>query len=301
MQALFAYTLNDNTNIDKEEKKLSQSIDGCHTLYFYFMSLLREIKDYRSRKIEEAKAKNQPTYEDLNPNTKFVDNAIIHLIEESKSVQMQWINRKIHWTGEEELIARAYQEIAATEYYQEYMSHPEPSFEADKKLILKIITEYFAQSEHLHWFFEEKNVHWFDDYNQALLLLHNAITTFKPNKADIKPFFKNEDDVVFFKTLFTKTLQNDANFQTLIEQKLEHWEMERTIGLDNILMKMAMTEFVDFPSIPLKVTMNEYIEMAKEYSSRKSGAFINGLLDKIVLDLKESGKIKKFGRGLIGS
>ncbi len=300
MQALFAYSLNDNTNIAKEEKKLTTSIDSCRTLYFYFLSLLNELKDYRLKKLEEAKMKNRPTAEDLNPNTRFVDNAILHLIENNKTIKSEWLNRKIHWTDEEDLIVRTYHELSATPFFQEYMENPNPSFEVDKRFVLQIIVDYFAENQHLHWFFEEKNVNWFDDYNQALSLLYNTITTFSLQKAEIKPFFKNEDDILFYKELFHKTIQHDNDFQQIIENKLEHWEMERVIGLDNLLMKMAMSEFIDFPSIPLKVSMNEYIEIAKEYSSRKSGSFINGLLDKIVADFISEGKIKKTGRGLIG-
>lgn len=300
MQALFAYSLNDKANILQEEKKLTQAIDSCYTLYFYFMSLLCEMKDYKFRKFEEAKEKNRPTYEDLNPNTKFVDNAIFALIEDNSVVKKEWINRNVSFTDEKELVITIFQTIEQSSYYQAYMNNPESSFEEDKELILQIIVECFAKDQHLHWFFEEKNVNWFDDYNQALLILYNSIKTFKEGKAVVKPLFKNEDDMDFYKDLFVLTIRNSSEFQPRIEGKLKHWEMERMIEMDNLLLKMAITEVTEFPSIPVKVTMNEYIEIAKEYSSIKSGSFVNGMLNEIVNELKEEGKINKTGRGLIG-
>jgi len=183
------------------------------------------------------------------------------------------------------------------------MNNVNRSYEEDRKLVLDIIEKVFVENQLIHWYFEEKNVHWFDDYNESLLMVYKNIASFKEtknNQCKITPLFKDgEEDVAFYKDLFRKTIMKDAEYQEIIEKKLQNWEAERVIGLDMLLMKMAMCELMEFPTIPVKVIINEYIELAKTYSSAKSGFFINGLLDKILIDLKANGSLNKIGRGLI--
>lgn len=171
------------------------------------------------------------------------------------------------------------------------MSTREGTYEEDKKLVLDIIQNIFIEDEHMRWFFGEKDVNWLDDYDEALVMLYMNISDFKQAKGDdckILTLFKNSrEDESFCRRLFVKTLENDAEYEKLIESKLQNWELERVIGMDMLLMKMAICELTEFPDIPVKVTLNEYIDLAKYYSSDKSKIFVNGILDKIIVDLRD--------------
>lgn len=304
MQAIFASELNNKESIVSGEKKLIQSVESCYTLFLYFISLLSEIKTYRLNKQEDIKGKLYPTYEDLHPNTKFTDNLIIGQIEDNKVIQVLWKEHKISWTNEKDFITQMFHEIESSETYGLYMARKEHSYHDDKQFVLDIIEKVFVNSELLHWFFEEKNLHWFDDYNEALLMAYKVISSFKEQKGDhcdISPLYKDEEDKDFYITLYRKTLLHYQEYAEMIEGKLKNWEAERVMNIDRILMKMALCEFLEFPEIPIKVTINEYIELAKTYSSAKSGLFINGILDKIVSDLKQADKLHKTGRGIINS
>lgn len=303
MQGVFAFEANSKEDINLGEKKLTASIEGCYTLFLYFFSLFPELKRYRLNKLEDLKDKMFPTYEDLNPNTKFVENMVISQIEDNLSLNQLWNQHQIRWDDQGDFIAQIFHEISKSEPFQLYMNNAERSYNDDKKFVLAIVETVFSQSELLHWFLEEKNVHWFDDYNEALLMVYKNISSFtqlKENNNKITSLYKDPiEDVTFYKTLFRKVVLFNKFYGEIIKEKLQNWEMERIMGIDMILMKMAICEFTEFPEIPIKVTINEYIELAKLYSSAKSGLFINGLLDKIVFDLKEEGKLNKMGRGLI--
>ena len=303
MQAIFAHTINTKEDLISGERKLTDSINQCYTLFLHFFSIFPEIKRYRLNKMEELKGKINPTQEDLFPNTKFVDNIIICQIEDNVTLQKLWNRYKINWTNHQDIIIQLYTEITKLPEYEDYMSNEERSYAEDKDLVLTIIEKVFVESQLLHWYFEEKNVHWFDDYNEALLMLYRNIPLFKESQdihCKIFPLFKNEEeDTAFYLDLYRKTILNNDYYFSLIEPKLQNWEAERVLTVDMILMKMAICELVEFPTIPVKVIINEYIELAKTYSSAKSGIFINGLLDKIIIDLKEEGKLNKMGRGLI--
>lgn len=302
MQALFAHKINETEEIIIGRKKLTDSINNCYNLFLYFFSLFPELRRYRLNKLEELKAKVNPTAEDLNPNTKFVDNIVINQIEDNVTLQKAWKNNKINWTNHHDVVVQIFQEVNKLEDFQRYMANPERSYAEDKKMVLDIIEKIFVESTLLHWFFEEQNVHWFDDYNDALLVVYKNIQAFKESKGNeekIMPLFKDQEDISFYLDLYTKTILNDDAYFSLIEDKLQNWEAERLLTVDVILMKMAICELKEFPTIPVKVIVNEYIELAKTYSSAKSGYFINGILDKIIIHLRENGELNKMGRGLL--
>jgi N utilization substance protein B len=303
LQAIYAHEMNPMEDMVAGEKKLVQSIENCYTLFLSLFSLIPEFKRYRINKIEDAKTKFHPTTEDLNPNTKFINNAVIAQIENNAELQKRCTNHHISWNNDLDIIAQIFQEITALKEYEVYMANETQSYEEDKCMILTIIEKVFAVSTLLHWFFSSKNLHWSDDYNEALLMLHKNIFFFKEQKGNsckILPLFKSEnDDVDFYKSLYRKTLLNDTAFGELIEAQLKNWEADRVWGIDMILMKMALCELTQFPTIPIKVTLNEYIELAKWYSSVKSGLFVNGLLDKVIIELKSQNRIHKTGLGLI--
>lgn len=302
MQAIFAHEMNSNEDLPLGEKKLETAINSCYTLFIYFYSLFSELLRYRINKLNDLKGKINPSHDDLYPNTKFVDNLVINQIDNNRHLNILYKELKINWTNETDFIVQMNQEIIAIDEYIQYMNNPERSYKEDKQLVLTIIEKVFGESELLHWYFEEKNVHWFDDYNDALLMLYKNVSAFSEDKGDnckIASLLKDNEEIDFYKTLYRKTILNNDIYEKMIDQKLQNWESERIISLDMILMKMALTELTEFPTIPVKVTINEYIELAKTYSSSKSKIFINGMLDKIIIDLKEKGDLHKIGRGLI--
>jgi len=302
LQALYAVEKNPGEDILLSEKKLSQAIQNCQLLTVHFLSLLPEIVHYRTLRLEDLKEKINPTQEDLSPNTKFIDNKVIKQIAENNVIRQFCVNHHIDWSDRYDFIAQMYHEIADSDIYQDYLNCPEQSYKEDKDFVLNLLSQLFAESELLHWFLEEKNVHWFDDYNDALLAAYNNILKYKENQSNnvsLIPLLKNEEEEVFYKELFRKTLLYNTDYQKRIDNKLHRWESERVMEIDTILMKMAMCELTQFPTIPVKVSINEYIELAKLYSSGKSGIFINGILDSIVTDFKNEGLLNKMGRGLI--
>jgi N utilization substance protein B len=302
LQAIYAVEKNPNEELAVSEKKLEQTVQNCQVLMVYFLSLLPEIIHYRTLRLEELKEKNNPTEEDLNPNTKFIENKVVAQIEENTEIQRLCNNIRIDWSDRYDFIAQMYHEIANSDFFQPYITTPERNYKEDKVFVLDVLSKLFAESELLHWFLEEKNVHWFDDYNDALLAAYKNIENFKENqspKTALIPLYKNDEEISFYKDLFCKTLLYNTEYQKRIDEKLQRWESERVMEIDTILMKMAMCELTQFPTIPVKVTINEYIELAKLYSSRKSGVFINGILDSIITDFKNQGLLNKMGRGLI--
>ena len=302
MQGLYARSANPNETIADGLRKLEKTIQSCNDLSYYFFSIFPEIKDYALAKLEEMKNKNFPTEEDLNPNTRFVDNLVIRQMEESQVLNKKWNSLHVNWSTQVELLAQLYNSIIQLPEYTACINSEKPSYKADKELVLAIIEKVLAESELLHWFLEEKNLHWFDDYNEALLMVYQNIVFWKASQEQIilSPLYKDEvEDVKFYRDLFTKTANNGDKYYEIIEKNLHNWEAERIIETDMILMKMALCELMGFPSIPVKVTINEYIEIAKTYGSEKSGTFINGLIDKIANDLRKEGTLNKTGRGLI--
>lgn len=301
MQALYAYHANPEADVRSYEISLVKNVQGCYELFLWLFALLPEIAFYRSKKIDSLKEKYNPTEEDLNPNTKFVDNAVIRQIETNKTLKQLWPKYHILWEDDTDLIAKLFREIEQMPEYEAYMSTRENNYADDKKFVLDIIEKVFANNDLLHWFLGEKNTNWIDDYNEAMLMFYQNVKEFKESKGDecpIDSIFKSAEDEQFIRQLFRKTLEHTDEYTQMIEEKLQNWELERVINLDMLLMQMALCELLEFPSVPIKVTLNEYIEIAKWYSSDKSKVFINGILDRLIVDLRDSGRIVKSGRGL---
>ena len=302
MQALYAHGIKPYEEIQVAENELIANIKNCYQLFLWFFSILPEIAFYRVKKMEDLKSKHNPTYEDLHPNTKFIDNQIIHQIEDNLTLKKLFPRYHINWSEDTDVIIMLFHAMEEMDCYKKYMSKKDSSYEEDKQLIFNIIEQLFAENEHLRWFFGEKNPHWIDDYEEALAMFYKNIEDFKLSKGDdckINGLFKNRiDDEEFCRSLFRKTIENDAIYQKMIEEKLQNWEADRVIGMDMLLMKMAICELLNFPTIPVKVTMNEYIDLAKYYSSDKSKVFVNGILDKLIVDFRDQEMLCKTGRGL---
>lgn len=301
MQALYAYNANPKAAVRAYEDNLVKSVRGCYELFLWLFALLPEIAFYRMKKLDSLKEKYNPTDEDLNPNTKFVENKVIKQMETNKTLTQLWPKHRILWEDDTDLIAKLFREIEQLPEYEVYMSTREQNYAEDKRLVLAIIEKVFSNNDLLHWYLGEKNTHWIDDYDEAMTMFYQNVKEFKESKGDdckIDTLFKSEEDEQFCRQLFRKTVENASEYEQMIESKLQNWELERVINMDMLLMQMALCELLEFPSVPIKVTLNEYIEIAKWYSSDKSKVFINGILDRLIVDLRENGKIEKTGRGL---
>ncbi len=302
MQALYAHSMKPYEDVPSALRELIRTVKNCRVLFLWFFSILPEMTFYRKNKLEDLRNKHNPTEEDLNPNTKFVDNKVIAQIEENVTLQPLFRTHHIDWSNDGGFIPRLFHLMEETGFYQQYMENPSRSYEGDRKLVLDIIERLIATDDHIRWYFSEKDPNWMDDYDEVLMMFYKNIQKFRQKDGaenQILPLYKNqEEDERFLRDLFGKTLAHDEEYESLIEEKLQNWEMDRVIGMDVLLMKMAICELLEFPTIPIKVTMNEYIELAKLYSSDKSPKFINGILDRLIADFKEQGRIKKTGTGL---
>lgn len=288
----------------KGEKDLLGGIEKVYDLYLYFLLLVQEVTEQALQEIEIAKVKKLPTPQDLNPNMRFVENKVAKLIASNIELHKKCANKKIAWNDEPEMIKKFFHLIKNDEKYKLYMSPDSPiGFEEDKKIWLHIIKELMFDFEPFQFYFEEKSIIWIDDFNIVYTAVIKTIEEFKPedneNKSLSSLYKDEEDDRKFVLELFRKTILNDKENEIAISNHTENWEVERIAMMDVLLMKMAITEAVTFSNIPIKVTLNEYIELSKNYSSPKSKVFINGVLDKVFDLYKKEGKIKKAGRGLI--
>ena len=301
LKALYAHLKSESESLMASEKTLIASIDKTYDLYFQMLSLIVEVARYADERQQAAMQKKLPTYEDLNPNRKFVENAVIHLIAESDSVNDYLAAHKLSWARYPELIKALYLQLEQSDYYKKYMTSQERSFREDLALVTDFYTNELESSEMLEEVLDEQSILWNDDLGFALIMVTRTLSNMRQSHRDVKvlPKFKSEEDLEFAKELFEKAAVNyDSNLE-VIEQFTRNWDIERIAFMDNVIMVTAMAELTSFPSIPVKVTLDEYIEIAKYYSTASSSTFINGVLDKVVNTLTEEGRINKSGRGLI--
>ena len=301
VKALYAHMKSDADSLMASEKMLVTSIDKTYDLYFLLMSLVVEMAQYAEQRQEAAKNKKLPTYEDLNPNRKFVDNAVIRLLAQSDSVNDYLAARKLSWAKYPELVKTLFTQLEQSDYYKKYMASQERSFREDLALVTEFYTRELEESEILENVLDEMSILWNDDLGFALIMVTRTLSNMRPSHVDVKvlPKFKSIEDLDFARELFAKAAVNFDNYQEEIEKYTRNWDVERIAFMDNLIMATAVAELVTFPSIPVKVTLDEYIEIAKFYSTHGSSTFINGILDKIVASFTEQGKINKSGRGLI--
>jgi len=308
MQALYAFFTYGPDKMDYHEKQLLLSLDKLYDLYIYNLSILAEILDFAGSKQEEGKLKFYPTDEERNPNTKFIDNLFLRQLINNSDFINAVVKRKISWRDEQDMIKKIYKKFRDTKDYKEYMTLPGNSYDEDKEIVIKLQKKAIFKYAPLHDFFEEKSIFWADDFTTASMMVIKTIQGFDVSMDEnikLPSLFKAPDkkgineDKQYIIELFRKTIIKSDEFQKIIADKAKNWELDRIALMDMILIKMTLTEFLEFPSIPLKVSMNEYIEISKMYSTPKSKVFINGILDKLLANLKSEDKIKKTGRGLI--
>jgi N utilization substance protein B len=304
MQSVYSFFQSEDADLAAGEKDLLRSIDRTYDLYLTALIFPCELADFAANKQEIARGKHLPTAEDLNPNTKFLENKLIKKIRESKNIQREVGAHRIGWQTEQsiDLIRKTLEQIKNWDTYKVYMSTPENSWAEDVEFVSDIFKKFVGDSDNFEQYIEEISLHWPGDMNMAVApaLIKTCEAAVEEEDIKLAPLYKDpEDDKKFVLELFRKTvLENEAS-SILIGEKTKNWEVDRIAVMDVILMQMAITELKSFASIPVKVTLNEYIEISKTYSTPKSRQFINGILDKLVADFREKGLIQKSGRGLM--
>ncbi len=302
MQSLYAYFQSGNLDLYKEEKALLHSIQRVYDLYLLYLILPLELAMIAEVQMEEARNKRLPTKEDKNPNRRFVDSHLMQALSENNSLHHQVEQRKISWSSDHEFLRKLWRKIRKSELYLNYLED-EKGEAVDRRFLEKLFKTFILDNEDLYSVFQERSIYWdFEDNDFAITMAMRYFSKIKSveNYRTLPSMYKNEvEDQLFVKSLFRKCINNDEENSKWISLKTKNWEVDRIALVDILLMKMAVTEFLYFPSIPVKVTLNEYIELAKFFSTPKSKVFINGVLDKLLNDFKNEGRLKKVGRGLM--
>ncbi len=301
VKALYAHFKSESESAATSEKNLAASIDRTYDLYHQMLWLVVEVARYAEKRIELNRKKKLPTREDLNPNTKFIGNEVIRQIEESKALTDYLDRRKLGWVKYPELIKGLYNALIESDFYKKYMDADGSSYREDLQLVEDFFTITVQDNEPVEDTVEEQSILWADDVDFALFLVVRTLGNMRANQRDVPlvPEFKNDEDKSFGPELFRKTVRNYKEYIACVDEFTRNWDVDRIAFTDNIIMVTAIAEFVNFPSIPVKVTLDEYIEIAKYYSTRGSSTFINGILDKVIEKLTAEGKVTKAGRGLL--
>ena len=303
MQCIYALIKSKEDSLEKQQKFLKVSIENTYTLYLLMMSLFREIYQLAQRHVEHS-ARQYLASEVSFPNPKkFLENQILIQIATNDLLEKELQRRKLNaWYLHEDYVSILYKDIVGNASYQKYMSEEGQSYEEDRELLISLFREVIAPNEKVYEYLEDDKLTWVDDIPLVNTFIIKKLKKMHPeeHKSYMLPkLLKDSEDMEFAEALLAKTLLHNAVFENEIVNKTPNWDKDRIAEIDAILLKMAICELWHFPSIPERVTLNEYLEIAKEYSTPKSSIFINGILDKLVREYKASGKLKKTGRGLL--
>ncbi len=303
VQTIYAFNQTDNRDLDKQEKFLHYSIDQMHDLYVLMLQVLVEMQKLEEAFVKKSQLKHLATDSEKNPSRNFIDNKLINLITFHQGLQETVHNRKLdYWSLDDEYITILLRELRQRDFYTNYLKLNNPNFVEDKEFALRIYKDVIAPNEKLYEYLEDKRLTWVDDFaivNTSLVKVLNKLKEGNAESTLIPDLYKNEDDREYATTLFRKVVLNEDKLSAMIEGKTPNWDQDRIADLDMIIIKMGIAEFLYFPSIPTRATINEYLEIAKEYSTPKSSIFINGILDKLVKELIASKELNKIGRGLL--
>ncbi|WP_350287546.1 transcription antitermination factor NusB [uncultured Croceitalea sp.] len=303
MQCIYALIQSKDDSLDKQEKFLKVSIENMYTLYLLLLSMLLEIHELASKHVSHASKKYIADADEYPNKEKFIKNRLLVQLASNQALKDALSKRKLKtWYLNEEYVKLIYKDIVASKDYESYMRSEKDSYENDVELVRNLFKEVIAPNEKIYEFFEDDKLTWVDDIPIVNTFLVKRLKKARPdaNESFFLPrLLKDEQDMVFAKDLLTKTLLKNATWEKEIEGKTPNWDKDRIAEIDYILLKMAICELLNFSSIPEKVTINEYLEIAKEYSTPKSSIFINGILDKLVKEYKATGKLQKMGRGLL--
>ncbi len=303
LQSLYAYYTTGREDMRRSEKELHYNIEKAYELYHYLLLLLIDVVLYAESRIEIARNKRIPTHEDLHPNTRFIDNRLIDQLRNNDHLLRFVEQHKLNWVNHPELVKEVYTRLIESEEYEDYMNTEESGYAEDKRLVTFIYTHIVFSSERLDSIMEELSIYWNDDLEFITSMIVKTYKKFKEDDGPDKPLmelYKNKEDSDYVLKLYRQTIIHHDEYVEYIKRNTRNWDLERIAFMDILIMQIAIAELVAFPSIPTKVTLNEYLEISKFYSTNKSNIFINGVLDKVVMQLKEEKLILKKGRGLIG-
>ena len=303
LQSLYAYYATGREDMRRSEKELHFNIEKAYELYHYLLLLMIDVLLYAESRIEIARNKRIPTHEDLHPNTRFIDNRLVDQLRNNEQLLRFVEQHKLNWVNHPELIKEVYTRLVESEEYGDYMSAEENGYAEDKRLLTFIFSHIVFSSERLDSIMEEQSIYWNDDLEFITSMIVKTFKKFKeedgPDKL-LMDLYKNKEDEDYVVKLYRQTIIHRDEYVEYIKQNTRNWDLDRIAFMDILIMQIAIAELIAFPSIPTKVTLNEYLEISKFYSTNKSNVFINGVLDKVMMQLKDEKKIKKSGRGLIG-
>jgi len=304
MQCIYAIIHSKDNSFEKQEQFLVSSIENMYTLYLLVLSLLCEIQKHATSQLNLSSKKYLSNSSDSYPNKhKFVQNIVLQQLVSNSLLEAEFEKRKLNnWYLNDEYVRLLFKEIVESDWYVNYMQSSTSSYDEDKTLLINIFREVIAPNEKIYDYFEDDQLTWVDDIPIVYTFLLKQLKKIKKEKPErffLPNLLKDKEDMVFAKQLLTKTLLNNAEWEKEIEGKTPNWDKDRIADIDSILLKMGICELLNFPSIPEKVTINEFLEIAKEYSTPKSSIFINGILDKLVKEYRANGKLNKIGRGLL--
>lgn len=304
MQCIYALVQSKDDSLQKQEKFLKVSIENTYTLYLVWLSLFVEIQQKASEQLSLSSKKYIADAEKgYIDKARFVNNGLLLQLKNNQLLKEAISNRKLdNWYLNEEYVKLIYKEIIESKVYDDYMKQPQTNFAKDKELVLALFKEIIAPNEKIYEYFEDDKLTWIDDIpivNTFILKQFKKVKEQQNDSFFLPKLLKDQEDMVFANELLTKTLLKNSALENEIEGKTPNWDKDRIADIDSILLKMAICELLHFSSIPERVTINEYLEIAKEYSTPKSSIFINGILDKLTKEYKAEGKLNKMGRGLL--
>ena len=303
LQLLYSYTKKEGVTITEVERDLFKSITKSTDLYYHVFLLITEIQRHAFLKIDAARNRKLASHKDLNPNTRFIDNPVINQIAENRKFKTYVSTNLVSLNECQDVVVSLHNKLVETDFFNLYMNKPTVTYDDHKQLVLDMISELIAVDEDFEQAMEEKNIFWNDDFELVLSIVYKTVKNMRESYSENTVFFissyNEEEDLDFAKTLFRKSILDMKENMEIIDQFTANWELDRISEMDKLIMDIAIAELKYFPSIPVKVTLDEFIEISKNYCSPKSSSFINGVLDKVVILLKEKNQIKKIGRGLM--
>jgi N utilization substance protein B len=303
MQAMYAFKHDSEVSLDEQSKFLTTSMSGMYNLYLLMLSLMVEVQNKALDHLTKSQKKHLATEQDKNPNKKFVANSILIGLKKNSLFNSTLSERKLdNWNLDNEYVELIFKALVNSHCYKKYLSTDHSSFKEDQEFLVEFYKTIIAENEKLYDYLEDKNITWVDDFPVVNTTLVKLIRKAKPTDSEhhfLPKLFKDIEDKQFAIDLLAKTYKNLEVYDTEISEKTQNWDKERITNIDLVLLQLAICELQEFPSIPVKVVINEYLEVAKEYSTPKSSVFINGILDKIVKEYTDKGTLNKTGRGLL--
>ena len=307
-KVLYSSVLAGNMSLAEAEAQLELSCEATRDLYIYMLGIVSPLTKIAQERIEAGKSKFNPTEEERNPNMKFAENALAKFLDEDVDFQKVFKKKKFEWMQYDLFLKKVMTSVASKEYYAEYMASDDKSLAEDCKLFTRIFEEEFVDSEELEKILEDKSLYWNDDLAYSLTWCCKTLKNIaKGENWSLVPLYQSEmlkgegveSDKLFVRRLLKASFAGYERYSAMAAESVSGWEKERLFSTDVVLVVMGLAEAASFPTIPVKVTMNEYVEISKFYGTPKSRSFVNGLLDKLVQQLANDGQINKEGKGLL--